>query len=48
MRVGARVLDVSWVKRERFMLLILLLVFEGVDFSIFCSNFCGCGRILKE
>ena len=22
--------------------------FGGVDFGIFCSNFCGCGRFLKE
>ena len=22
--------------------------FNGVDFEIFCSNFCGCGRFLKK
>ena len=22
--------------------------FDGFDFGIFCSNFCGCGRFLKE
>ena len=22
--------------------------FDGNDFRIFCSNFCGCGRFMKE
>ena len=22
--------------------------FDGDDFRIFCSNFCGCGRFMKE
>ena len=28
--------------------LVVGLDFEGVDFGIFCSNFCSCGRFLDK
>ena len=49
MRVGAGVIDVMWVKRQRSMSLTSSLVLiSRVLILIFCSNFGGCGRFLKE
>ena len=28
--------------------LVVGVAFEGVDFGIFCSNFCSCGRFLDK
>ena len=49
MRVVVGVVDVVGEATEVHVTDIVVGVdFEGVDFGIFCSNFCGCGRFLKE
>ena len=48
MRVGAGLVDVGEATEVHVADIVVGVDFEGVDFLIFCSNFGGCGRFLKE